>query len=117
MGGVEGLLPAWSLVVAWSGFVTAVRRIGNPSRLRAVVFEARRVPQRVLRCIHRQIHLVVLGGLFDGVEAHCDIFFAGAEEPANADDYGTDLTTWSDKHVHHFADLGVGWIVDVLFVP
>ena len=58
------------------------RVIGHPGGFVAVVFEARRGLQSVLRGVHRQISLAVLRCRLDSAERHRDILLASTEETA-----------------------------------
>src|SRR5689334_12821661 len=94
-----------------------VRAVGNPSGRLPVVFQTGRRLELVLVGVHGQTDLIVLVGLLDRVELDGDVFFAGAEEAADADDQGIDLAFGIDQHVLDVADLVVLGVVDALLVP
>ena len=61
--------------------------IGNPCRKLPVIFEPGRAFQIVFGRVHDQApFVVVLVGDMDGVERNGDVFFAGTQETADADD-------------------------------
>src|SRR4030095_15355715 len=89
---------------------------GHPLISAAVEGIAGRVIERLFGRVHDQVALAVLLCQLERVEGNRDVFFAGAQNAADAADNGFYLAVLVDEQIVDVADLVILVIVDALVV-
>ena len=89
----------------------------HPRSVSSIVFISGRTLESVLCGVHSKPPVTLSVSVMDVIKRHCHVLLAHAQEAADRHYEGRDLSVLIHQDVADFADLILGRIIDVLFIP